>query len=244
MPAFWLNHFEVNFPHPSLAEPDGLLAVGGDLRPERLLLAYQNGIFPWYEGHSGFAWYSPDPRCILELSELKVQRSMKSIFNQGKFRFTLDTRFSEVMRHCADVWRPGQIGTWISDSFLKAYLRMHEYGFAHSVEVWQEDRLVGGLYGLSFGKIFCGESMFALVPNASKAALIALIRALEKRDFWMVDCQVETPHLKNMGARNIPRSEFLEVLKLNLHEKTSVGRWRFRDDGELVVEPPERLFGQ
>lgn len=235
MPAFWLNHYEISFPHPSLAEPDGLLAVGGDLRPERLLLAYQNGIFPWYEGHSGFAWYSPDPRCVLFPDELKIQRSMRSIFNQKKFTFTTDARFPEVVAMCAEVWRRGQVGSWINDSFYKAYQKLFDLGWAHSVEVWQGERLVGGLYGMAFGQVFCGESMFSLAPNASKAGFIVLVKALSRQGFRLIDCQVETEHLSSFGARNIPRADFLEILKENQHTPQQPGRWKMDENGFLMM---------
>lgn len=225
MPVFWLNDTELTFPHPSLAEPGGLLAVGGDLSAERLILAYRNGIFPWFEEHGQFYWYAPDPRWVLFPKELEIRKSMRSIFNRQKFRYSLDTVFSEVMRGCAGTPRDGQEGTWISDVFIENYTLLHEQGVAHSVEVWQDEVLVGGLYGLALGKIFYGESMFTRVPNASKAGFITLVQALERAGFWLVDCQQETAHLESLGARGISRELFMEYLAKNVYEKTLVGKW-------------------
>ena len=233
MPVFWLPDDQLVFPHPSLAEPDGLLAVGGELSVERLVLAYRNGIFPWFEEDGQFFWYAPDPRCVLFPKELQVHKSMRSVFNQQKFHYTLDTRFEEVMRACADAARNGQDGSWISPAFLAGYCRLHEQGIAHSVEVWEGDRLVGGLYGISIGKIFFGESMFAKTSNASKAGFITLARALEQADFTLIDCQQQTRHLETLGARSIPRELFLEYLSQNTYERTLVGKWRLQDDGTL-----------
>ncbi len=213
-----LNSFEISFPHPAYAEPDGLLALGGDLRPERLLFAYQNGIFPWDEMRGEIAWYAPDPRFVLFPDELKIHKSMRSIFNQQKFEYSYDTHFQEVIRHCADVWRHGQVGSWISEKFIEGYTRLHELGLAHSVEVWREGELVGGLYGVCVGRVFCGESMFALVPNASKAGFITLVRRLTEAGFWMIDCQVATEHLTSLGAKNIRRDDFMEILARNQFE--------------------------
>jgi leucyl/phenylalanyl-tRNA--protein transferase len=227
MPVFWLNDNELSFPHPSLAEPGGLLAVGGDLSAERLVLAYRNGIFPWFEEDGQFYWYSPDPRWVLFPAELKIHKSMRSIFNGRKFRYSLDTAFSEVMRQCAGTTRSGQEGSWISEVFIESYSKLHDMGVAHSVEVWQGDELVGGLYGLALGKIFYGESMFARVPNASKAGFITLVQALEKAGFRLIDCQQETPHLTSLGARGISGELFLEYLAKNIYEKTLVGQWDF-----------------
>ena len=227
MPVFWLNDNELSFPHPSLAEPGGLLAVGGDLSVDRLVLAYRNGIFPWFEEDGQFYWYSPNPRWVLFPAELKVHKSMRSVFNGQKFRFSLDTAFSAVMHCCADASRSGQEGSWISDVFIESYSKLHETGVAHSVEVWQGDELVGGLYGLALGKIFYGESMFSRLPNASKAGFIALVRALGRAGFRLIDCQQETPHLTSLGARGISGELFMEYLANNVYEKTLVGKWTF-----------------
>ncbi len=233
MPVFLLNDNDPSFPEAELAEASGLLAVGGDLSEARLLMAYCNGIFPWFQEGADFYWYSPDPRFVLFPKELRVHKSMRSIFNQKKFRVTLDTCFEAVMRNCASTPRPPYDGTWISEDFVKGYTRLHERGLAHSVEVWQGDDLVGGLYGISIGKLFFGESMFAQVPNASKAGFITLVRALEKMDFWLVDCQVETEHLGSLGAKGISRTTFLELLAKNAYQKTMAGKWRFAESGGI-----------
>jgi leucyl/phenylalanyl-tRNA--protein transferase len=233
MPVYLLNKEDPTFPHASLAEESGLLAVGGDLSEARLLMAYCNGIFPWFQEGEDFFWYSPDPRFVLYPNELRVHKSMRSIFNQGKFRISLDTCFEAVMRGCATTIRHPHDGTWITDEFVAGYSRLHHRGLAHSVEVWEEDVLVGGLYGISVGKVFFGESMFASVPNASKAGFITLVRALEKTGFWFIDCQVETEHLASLGARGISRAEFLEQLDKNAYQKTLAGAWRFAADGTV-----------
>lgn len=238
MPVFWLNDTDLSFPHPNLAEPGGgLLAVGGDLSPERLVLAYSNGIFPWFEEGGYFYWYAPDPRCVLFPAELIVHKSMRSIFNLHKFRYTLDTCFERVIQACAGASRPGQNGTWISDAFVDGYIGLHHAGLAHSVEVWQDDELVGGLYGVSLGKIFFGESMFAQVSNASKAGFIRLVQALQQAGFKLIDCQQDTEHLMRLGARNISRELFLEHLEQNGYARTLAGRWAF--DEELGISCTE-----
>lgn len=234
MPVYLLNMDDPSFPHASLAEDSGLLAVGGDLSEARLLMAYCNGIFPWFQEGSDFFWYSPDPRFVLFPDELKVHKSMRSIFNQGKFRVSLDTCFEDVMRACATTERHPHDGTWITDDFVAGYNKLHQHGLAHSVEVWQGDELVGGLYGVSVGKIFFGESMFSRVPNASKAGFITLVRALEKSGFWFVDCQVETEHLCSLGAKGIPRATYLEYLEKNAYQKTLAGNWRLTPNGVEV----------
>jgi leucyl/phenylalanyl-tRNA--protein transferase len=227
MPVFWISETELTFPHPTLAEPGGLLAVGGDLSPDRLILAYRNGIFPWFEDEGSFYWYSPDPRFVLFPTELKVHKSMRSIFNQNKFEYSLDTCFERVIRACAQTPRAGQDGSWIAESFVEGYLELHRQGVAHSVEVWQDGELVGGLYGLALGRVFFGESMFSNVPNASKAGFITFARALEQSGFNLIDCQQETAHLGSLGARNIPRQEFLDILYRNAYERSLVGKWTF-----------------
>jgi leucyl/phenylalanyl-tRNA---protein transferase len=236
MPVYLLNKDEPTFPHASLAEESGLLAVGGDLSESRLLMAYCNGIFPWFQEGQDFFWYSPDPRFVLFPNELRVQKSMRSIFNQGKFRITLDTCFEAIMHACASTRRQPHDGTWITEDFVDGYNRLHQHGLAHSVEVWEGDNLVGGLYGISVGKVFFGESMFSLVPNASKAGFITLVRALEKTGFWLIDCQVETEHLGSLGARGISRSAFLEMLEKNAYQKTLGGKWRFSEAGMIACE--------
>jgi len=237
MPVFWLNEHNPNFPPAQAAEADGLLAVSKDLSIERLIVAYQHGIFPWYSHRGLFYWYSPDPRLVLFPQELKVHKSMRSIFNQRKFEYTLDTAFEQVMRACATVQRSGQQGSWITEPFVRAYTQLHEQGLAHSVEVWRDGTLVGGLYGLSFGRVFFGESMFAQVPNASKAGFITLVRALGETGFRLIDCQQETAHLSSLGARPIPRAAFIELLEQNCAEPTLIGQWCFCEGRIEVCRP-------
>jgi len=234
MPYF-IDH-ELSFPHPSLADDNGLLAVGGDLSIERVLLAYQNGIFPWYEHEDMIFWFAPEPRWVIFPVQLQVHKSMRSIFNQGKFNYTLDTCFGEVVKHCATSWHRNHEGTWITENFYDAYCELHDLGIAHSVEVWEKDSLVGGLYGLSLGKIFFGESMFSIRPNASKAGLITLVRALERSGFWLVDCQLHTPHLESLGACPIAREKFSDFLFRNQYEKTMKGNWTFTASGCISTQ--------
>lgn len=227
MPIFWLDDTELIFPHPSLADATGVLALGGDLRPERLLLAYQNGIFPWFNPGEEIMWWSPDPRFVLFPDELKVSRSMRPYFNQQKFGLTFDKNFALVMQSCQTVDRrqQGQYGTWITNSMLDAYVRLHELGYAHSVEVWEGEELVGGLYGVALGKVFFGESMFTKRSNASKFGFISLVRRLKEKGFNLIDCQQETKHLGSLGARSISRPKFLEYLDANKDEATDRGSW-------------------
>lgn len=231
MPVFRLDPDDITFPPPWMAEPGGLLAIGGDLGPDRLITAYQNGIFPWFEEDGLFYWYSPDPRCVLFPSELKVHKSMRSLFNQHKFEYRADYDFEAVIRACASKKRHGQAGSWISEAFIRAYIDLHEAGIAHSMETWHEGRLVGGLYGLSIGKVFFGESMFSDMTNASKAAFITLVRGLTRHGFRLVDCQQETAHLTSLGARNIERDLFLEMLNANHYERTAIGKWKMGEEG-------------
>lgn len=234
MPVFLLSEEELSFPHPTMADPGGLLAVGGDLSPERLILAYRNGIFPWFEEDGSFYWYSPDPRFVLFPKDLKVRKSMRSIFNQEKFSYTLDTCFEKVIRICAEAPRNGQDGSWIAESFIEGYTELHRQGVAHSMEVWSNGDLVGGLYGLALGQVFYGESMFALETNASKAGFITLVRALEASGYQLIDCQQQTRHLESLGARSISRNSFLEQLFKNNYTRTQVGLWDMAD-GRIVV---------
>jgi leucyl/phenylalanyl-tRNA--protein transferase len=198
------------FPNPSLAEEDGLLAVGGDLSVSRLLLAYQNGIFPWYSDETPILWYSPHERFVLFPDDLKISKSMAQVIRSGKFRITLDTAFEQVIDACSKTERSGQDGTWITAEMKDAYVCLHDEGYAHSVEVWQNDELVGGLYGVEVGSIFCGESMFSRVSNASKAALIYLCQSGK---YKLIDCQLHTEHLESMGARMIDRKEYMALLE-------------------------------
>jgi leucyl/phenylalanyl-tRNA--protein transferase len=213
------------FPDPALAEPDGLLAVGGDLAPERLLAAYAAGIFPWFDARSPILWWSPDPRLVLEPGSLHVSRSLRRTMRRGAFRVTADTAFERVIRRCAGRDRPGQRGTWITEEMIEAYLRLHRLGFAHSFEAWAGDALAGGLYGVSLGAAFFGESMFADRPDASKVALVRAVEWLSSRGVGLVDCQVRTEHLVSLGAREIPRRAFLARLAAALRAPTLRGRW-------------------
>jgi leucyl/phenylalanyl-tRNA---protein transferase len=203
---------ELLFPPVNLAEPDGLLAIGGDLSPERLLLAYSSGIFPWYEGEY-ILWWCPDPRFVLLPHELKVNKNIERLLNKNAFLFTINKAFKEVIHHCKKIKRPGQEGTWITDEVEKAYCRMHELGYAHSAEVWKEDELVGGLYGIKLGKVFFGESMFSKVSNASRFTFAKYISQLTEEGIELIDCQVYTEYLESFGARMIPRKEFIQQLQ-------------------------------
>jgi leucyl/phenylalanyl-tRNA---protein transferase len=203
---------ELIFPPVHLAEPDGLLAIGGDLSTERLMLAYRNGIFPWYEGEH-ILWWCPDPRFVLVPSELKVSKSMGQLMRRQTFQFTTNKAFTEVISSCKTISRRGQDGTWITEGIREAYTRLHRQGYAHSAEVWQNDELVGGLYGVRLGKMFFGESMFSKVSNASKYAFISYVQQLMSEDVQLIDCQVYTEHLESLGARMMSRHSFLHMLK-------------------------------
>ena len=200
------------FPDATLAEGDGLLAVGGDLSTARLLLAYQNGIFPWYNDDTPILWYSPHERFVLFPGELKISGSMRKVLRSGRFRITDDQCFEKVIEACSAVERKGQDGTWITDDMKDAYICLHHEGHAHSVEVWEQDKLVGGMYGVRINTVFCGESMFSLVSNASKTALIYLCNGDK---YTLIDCQVYTEHLESMGARMISRKEYMDMLQNN-----------------------------
>ena len=200
------------FPPVSQAEPDGLLAIGGDLSPQRLLAAYKQGIFPWYEDEP-ILWWSPDPRFVLFPAELKISRSMRPVLNGNRFRFSINEAFSQVMKHCRQVKRTGQRGSWINEEMIRSYTQLHEMGYAFSAEAWEGDQLAGGLYGLRIGKVFCGESMFSHTSNASKFAFINWVKFLQKEGVQLIDCQVYTEHLESLGARMIPRSAFLQNLE-------------------------------
>lgn len=203
------------FPDVEDAMPDGLLAIGGDLSTERLLLAYRSGIFPWYDDAVPL-WWSPDPRFVLFPAELKVSKSMKQLLNKGVFEFKTNTAFREVMINCSEAYRPGQDGTWISDEIIEAYTKLHIAGMAHSAEVWQDGALLGGLYGIRLGNMFFGESMFSKVSNASKYAFIKYVQWLQQDGVQLVDCQVYTEHLESLGAEMIPRNKFISLLNENL----------------------------
>jgi len=211
MPLFALDKALI-FPPVHLAEPDGLLAMGGDLSTERLLLAYRSGIFPWYEGTT-ILWWCPDPRFVLFPNELRISKTTKRLIQQQHFSFTINTAFAEVIRHCRDIKREGQEGTWITTEVLEAYTRLHEMGYAHSAEVWQDGKLVGGLYGIRLGKIFFGESMFSKISNASRYAFTLYVQQLQQEGVELIDCQVYTAYLESMGARMISREDFINRLQ-------------------------------
>jgi leucyl/phenylalanyl-tRNA--protein transferase len=221
---------DVHFPPVELASPEGLVAVGGDLRVERLLEAYRHGIFPWYNEDQPILWWSPDPRAVLFPDKLHVSRRLERTIRRGHFRMTLDTRFKDVMTHCAGP-RPQypEGGTWITAAMVEAYSALHELGYAHSVETWKEGRLVGGLYGVALGGVFFAESMFTRVADASKVALVRLVRQLQAWGFRIIDCQQSSPHVKRFGAEEIPRREFIRHLNDALTLPDRRGRWQFRD---------------
>jgi leucyl/phenylalanyl-tRNA--protein transferase len=217
------------FPPLESANEDGLLAMGGDLSPERLVLAYKSGIFPWFNYGDPILWWSPDPRCVIFPDQFKPARSLKkSIRNRG-YRFTLDSAFDQVINRCAGV-RKGQSGTWITKDMQKAYRKLHALGVAHSAEVWEHDTLVGGLYGVSLGSIFFGESMFSTKTDASKMALACLIEKLVAWEFTLIDCQVSSPHILSLGAVEIPRAEFTKRLECGLSENDTTSNWPVNQD--------------
>ncbi len=204
---------DLYFPSVENANAEGLLAVGGDLSPERLMLAYKSGIFPWFNEGSLILWWSPDPRMVLFPERIKISKSMRKILKNNQFSLTKNSCFEAVVDQCALAKRVGQEGTWITNEMKEAYLKLHEMGFAKSYEVWQDDKMVGGLYGIDLGHIFCGESMFSLVSNASKFAFIKLAEELHQKKYSLIDCQLYTKHLESLGAEEIPRSRFIEILK-------------------------------
>lgn len=218
----WLDSDNLQFPpvEQALAEPDGLLAAGGDLSPARLIQAYRNGIFPWFDESQPILWWSPDPRCILKPEELHVSHSLRKLMRQQRFRISIDQDFSAVISACAAPRRDAN-GTWISAAMQHAYLRLHLQGVAHSVEVWQQGKLVGGLYGLAIGKTFFGESMFSRVSNASKIGFATLVEQLQHWGYAFIDCQIHSLHLRSLGAREVPRPEFIRLLNDNIDRSQS-----------------------
>lgn len=204
---------KIEFPPVSSASPEGIVAVGGDLSVERLLLAYKSGIFPWFENDSLPLWWSPDPRMVLFPHKLKVSKSMEQVLKGNVFTITFNQAFERVISNCSNIKREGQTGTWITGEMIRAYVKLHQEGYAKSVEVWQKNELVGGLYGIDLGHFFCGESMFSKVSNASKAGFITWVRHLQQKNYKLIDCQVYTPHLESLGAELIPRKQFLQYLK-------------------------------
>jgi leucyl/phenylalanyl-tRNA---protein transferase len=207
---FQLNNTNTNFPNPAFAEPDGLLAIGGDLSTDRLLEAYRNGIFPWFSEDEPISWFCPHKRCVLFPNKIFVSKSMQKVIDKNMFTITTNNVFAEVIKNCATSIRKDQDGTWITNDMQKAYINLHKLGYAKSIEVWQNNNLVGGLYGVEVNNIFCGESMFSKVSNASKTALVWLC---QNNNYRLVDCQIETEHLKSMGAEMISQAEYLKNLK-------------------------------
>ena len=201
------------FPPVELASPEGILAVGGDLSSARLLLAYRNGIFPWFDSEEPILWWSPPKRMVVYPDTYKVSKSMRNILNRNCFKVTMNTNFKSVILHCQNIKRKGQDGTWITDEIIKSYSKLHESGIAKSIEVWQNNKLVGGLYGIDLGTVFCGESMFSIVPNASKVAFVSLIKYLKENNYKLLDCQIHNDHLEKLGAFEISRNEFMDILK-------------------------------
>ncbi len=211
MPVFRLTD-ELLFPHPSYADPGGLLAVGGDLSPDRLLLAYAHGIFPWFSELSPILWWSPDPRLVLFPHELKLHNSLKRVIRKNIYTVTIDRAFPQVIRSCAETRTDAGEETWITEEMIEAYTRLHRMGYAHSVESWESGCLAGGLYGVALGRVFFGESMFTARTDASKVAFVYLVNLLKDIGFELIDCQTETAHLKSLGAREIARKDFLSIL--------------------------------
>ena len=226
MPVFYLTDQHI-FPPPQLAEKEGLLAVGGDLSQDRLLLAYSMGVFPWYSDEEPLLWWSPDPRLVLYPKEIKISKTLKKIIKKDEFGITMDQAFAGVIRECAQIRSENSEGTWINEDMMQAYCGLHQSGYAHSVEAWYKGELAGGLYGVSLGKSFFGESMFTRISNASNVALVKLAEYLTELSFDMVDCQVRTEHMIRFGAREISRDHFLQQLKESLGKETIKGKWQF-----------------
>lgn len=222
---YQLNDDDYSFPPASLANRDGLLAFGGDLSPQRLIVAYANGIFPWYNENEPLLWWSLDPRLVIRPGEMRVSKSLKHTLRSGRFECRIDTCFESVMRCCAETPREGQYGTWITDEMLDAYVQLHQMGLAHSFETFQEGELVGGLYGVSLGQLFCGESMFHHISDASKVAFYHLHQFLLEHGFKLIDCQQETRHLVSLGAYTIDRKDYIDEIKGLVQEPTLKGNW-------------------
>lgn len=208
----WLSKNDIKFPSLECVSEEGILALGGDLSIERLLEAYKNGIFPWYSAGEPIVWYCPNPRMVLFFDKIKVSKSLRKILKSKQFVITFNQNFKEVIHHCKSIQRKEDLGTWITDEMEESYVKLHEIGKAKSVEVWQNDQLVGGLYGVDLGTVFCGESMFSKVSNASKVAFVYLVERLKKESYKFLDCQVYNSHLASLGAQEISREFFLELL--------------------------------
>lgn len=224
----WLDEQLLEFPDTSqaLSDPDGLLAVGGDLAPERLLQAYKRGIFPWFSDGQPILWWSPNPRTVVLPTELHIGRSLRKLLKKKPFKITMDHAFPEVIQQCSSISRNGEDGTWITESMLQAYLDLHDAGFAHSVEAWQDNQLVGGLYGIALGKVFFGESMFSKASGASKVAFVSLVKQLQLWQFELIDCQMKTDYLMSFGAKEISREQFESKLKQAIPEVLVPQEWR------------------
>ena len=216
---------EIGFPDPSQADSEGLLAIGGDLSAERLLAAYRKGVFPWYSQGQPILWFSPDPRMLLFPGRFKCSKSLERVMGSGRYRIRVDTNFEAVIKHCAATPRPGQDGTWITDEMIEAYIGLHHLGIAHSFESYEDDRLVGGLYGLSLGAAFFGESMFHHSPDASKVAFASLVSFAKRNSFQFIDAQTPSGHLKRLGAESVGRGDFLKRLEKALRADSLVGSW-------------------
>lgn len=223
--SYYVLNKTLYFPPVERACKEGIVAIGGDLSVERLLLAYQSGIFPWFSPGDPIVWWSPNPRFVLYPEKIKVSKSMKQLFKKQFFRVSFDTCFEEVITNCAKIKREGQSGTWITDEMRASYCELHKMGYAHSVEVWQDGNLVGGLYGVALGRIFFGESMFSKVSNASKYGFITLTHLLQEKDFKLIDCQVYTEHLESLGAEFIERWHFIEELEQAIALPNLHGSW-------------------
>lgn len=225
MPVYQIPDEHFIFPHPSLGDPSGLIGIGADLHPQRLLIAYQNGIFPWYSIGEPIHWWCLTPRLILYPQKIKISKSMKACLKSTKYKVSFDREFLNVMLQCKTVSRTDQNGSWIHQNVLDAFIELHRLGIAHSVEIWEDDELIGGLYGLAIGKMFCGESMFTKRPNASKLALIRLAAFLEKKDYLFIDCQQDTTHLRSMGAELVKKEIFFRMLEENKKNSIQSESW-------------------
>jgi leucyl/phenylalanyl-tRNA---protein transferase len=239
MPIYMLTD-ELRFPPPEGASPEGIVAIGGDFRAERLLLGYAQGIFPWPSEGLPLLWFSPDPRFALEPSQAHIPRSLRKRMRKGEFEVRFDSAFTQTIRACAGKRRPGQRGTWITQDLIGGYERLHRLGYAHSIEAWVDGELQGGLYGVGLGRMFFGESMFAHVPDASKVAFAMLLGHLAAWGFRLVDCQVHTDHLERFGARAWPRTDFLRVLRRAVAEERAIGKWQVELSVDAVLD---RLSG-
>ena len=230
---FWIDPYDNSIPFPpvelALRDPDGLLALGGNLSTERLLDAYQQGIFPWYSDDQPVMWWSPDPRTVLFPEKLHISHSLQKTLNRNTYKVTLDTAFREVIEACAEP-RKHESGTWITQDMIDAYCTLHESGYAHSVESWQDGKLAGGLYGVALGRVFFGESMFSRCSDASKVAFTTLVQYLEQQEFKMIDCQIHSAHLESLGAEQIPRNTFIDFLKQYCHLPCVSSPWQLTTD--------------